>query len=74
MATVDLTNDIEPQHPYRPLKTHLSDLREAIKGADTEGAYDSDFLDKCARNDLVQIARHLGVELPVRVSVESDPA
>lgn len=66
MATIDLTNEIEPKHPYRPLKTTLPDLRAAIKEADTEDAYTEDFLDKCNRNDLTNIARSLGVELPVR--------
>lgn len=66
MATVDLTNDIEPKHPFRPLRTPLSDLRAAIKAADTGGNYKDSYLDKCNRNDLVQIARSVGVELPVR--------
>lgn len=72
MATIDLTNEIEPKHPYRPLKTPLTDLRAAIKEADTESAYSDDFLDKCNRNDLVAIAHHVGVELPVRFTPEAE--
>jgi len=66
MATVDLTNEIEPQHPFRPVKAYLSDIRDAIKEADEEGIYTDDYLDKCNRNDLTSIARSLGVEVPVR--------
>ena len=33
MATIDLTNEITPKHPYRPVKETLSGLRAAIKAA-----------------------------------------
>lgn len=64
MATVDLTNDIAPKHPYRPVKLGLSDLRTAITTADVGGVYSASYLGMCNRNDLVQIARSLGVDLP----------
>lgn len=64
MATVDLTNDIAPVHPFRPVRTKLSDLRQAIAAADTNGVYDTAYLDKLNRNDLVAIARALEVDIP----------
>ena len=64
MATVDLVNDIEPKHPFRPVKVALEDLRNAISAADTGGLYSDSYLGSCTRNDLIAIARHLGVELP----------
>lgn len=66
MATVDLTNDITPKHPYRPIRTNLADLRAAIKTADASGKYTDSYLGKCNRNDLTSIARSLGVVLPIR--------
>lgn len=65
MANTDLVNEIEPQHPFRPVKTRLQDLRNAINSADTEGQMDQDYLDRLNYNDLVAVARHFGVELPV---------
>lgn len=64
MATVDLTNDIAPTHPYRPVKAKLSELRTAITEADENDVYSADYLNKLNRNDLVAVARSLGVELP----------
>lgn len=61
MATVDLTNDIQPKHPYRPIKTNLADLRAAIKAAPGGSQYSDDYLGKCNRNDLNAIARSLGI-------------
>lgn len=61
MATVDLTNDIQPKHPYRPIKTNLADLRTAIKAASGGSQYSDDYLGKCNRNDLTAIARSLGI-------------
>lgn len=66
MATVDLTNDITPKHPYRPVKTNLADLRTLIKAASGGGSYTDEYLGKCNRNDLTAIARSLGVDLPIR--------
>lgn len=64
MATIDLTNDIEPKHPFRPVKPELSELRAAIAAADTGGAYPTTLVDKMNRNDLVFTLRTLGGELP----------
>lgn len=66
MATVDLTNDITPKHPNRPIRTNLADLRSSIKAAVGGSAYSDDYLGKCNRNDLTAIARSLGVVLPIR--------
>lgn len=64
MATVDLTNDITPTHPYRPIKAKLSELRAAIIDADSGSIYSTAYLGTLNRNDLVSIARSLGVSLP----------
>lgn len=64
MATVDLTNDIAPAHPYRPIKAKLSELRAAIIDADSGSIYSASYLNKLNRNDLVAVARSLGVDLP----------
>lgn len=66
MATVDLTNEISPKHPFRPVKPYLADLRSLIKAAPGGSSYTDDYLGKCNRNDLVNIARSLGVTLPIR--------
>lgn len=65
MATIDLTNDITPKNPNRPVKPHLSDLRTAIAGA-TGGnaAYPAEWRDKANRNDLIFALRSLGVAYP----------
>lgn len=64
MATVDLTNDIAPAHPHRPIKPKLSELRAAIIDADSGSIYSATYLGTLNRNDLVSIARSLGVSLP----------
>lgn len=64
MATVDLYNDIEPKHPFRPVRVGLEDLRNAISTADTGGVYSTAYLDTLNRNDLINIARSVGVDLP----------
>lgn len=65
MATIDLTNDIEPVHQFRPVKPKLSELRSAIAELDTEGVYPVELTDKMNRNDLVFILRSLqGDALP----------
>lgn len=61
MATVDLTNEIAPKHPYRPVKPKLTDVRAAIKAADV--TYTDEYLGRCNRNDLYGIARSEGVDL-----------
>lgn len=63
MATVDLTNEITPKHPFRPVRLKLADLRTAIK-TKAPAAYTDEYLDRCNRNDLVSIARTVGVALP----------
>lgn len=72
MAVIDLTNDITPKHAYRPIAPKLSELRAAITDADTSNAYSSAFLEKCNRNDLVYIARTLGVEFPFPAPIEEE--
>jgi len=65
MATIDLTNDIEPVHQFRPVKPKLSELRSAIAELDTEGVYPVELTDKMNRNDLVFTLRSLqGDALP----------
>lgn len=64
MPTVDLTNDIAPTHPRRPVRLSLSELRRAIKKADTGGVYAQSYLDKLNRNDLTYIARRVGATIP----------
>lgn len=63
MATLDLTNDITPLHPYRPDKISLGELRRQIR-ATVPSVYTQAFLDNCNRNDLMNIARTHGVRLP----------
>lgn len=64
MAVVDLVNDIAPKHPYRPVVSpSMEVLRDTIEAADSGDVYTRAYLDKCNRNDLVAIARHLDVEL-----------
>lgn len=64
MATVDLTNDIAPLNPTRPVKPKLSDLRAAIVAVDANAKYSNTYLGTLNRNDLVRVARSLGVTLP----------
>ena len=59
MATIDLTNDIAPVHPFRPVKPELSELRSAITELDTDDAYSADLLSKMNRNDLTYTLRTL---------------
>lgn len=66
MATIDLTNEITPKHPHRPVKETLSGLRAAIKAAPGGSGYSDGYLGKCNRNDLLYIARNLGVTIPAR--------
>lgn len=72
MATIDLTNDIEPKHQFRPVKPALSELRVAINEADTEGVYSEDLLSKMNRNDLVAVLRSLGGEPSFPAPVEEE--
>lgn len=65
MATIDVTNDIVPKHPYRPVKPNLADLRTAIaNAAGGPAAYPADWRDKANRNDLMFALRSLGVAYP----------
>lgn len=65
MATVDLTNDITPKHPFRPVKPRLSDLRTAIANAPGgPAAYPASQTEKMNRNDLIFALRSLGVAYP----------
>lgn len=73
MATVDLTNGIAPQHPFRPVRPELSELRAAIVEADTGSNYSQSYLDKLNRNDLVQVLRSLGGELPFPAPTPEEP-
>jgi len=65
MATIDVTNDITPKHPYRPVKPRLSDLRTLIaNAAGGPAAYPASITDKMNRNDLIAALRSLGVAYP----------
>lgn len=73
MATLDLTNDIEPVHAFRPVKPKLSELRSAIIELDEDEAYPVDLLDKMNRNDLVFTLRTLqGDALPFAAPVPEE--
>lgn len=73
MANVDLVNEIQPQHPFRPVKTRLADLRAAISDADTEGAVPESDLNKMNYNDLVATARFFDIELPIQLEPAPEP-
>ena len=62
MGTIDLTNDITPQHQFRPVRNSISDIKDAILEA--TDAYDEEYLDRCTRNDLIYILRLEGVDFP----------
>lgn len=64
MATTDLTNEIAPVHPYRPVKTRLADLRQAILDQDGGVNYTAAYLGNLSRNDLVYVARIVGANIP----------
>lgn len=73
MATIDLTNDITPAHPFRPVKAKLSELRSAIVELDTDEAYSADLLSKMNRNDLVYVLRTLQADaLPFAAPVPEE--
>lgn len=64
MATVDLINDIEPQHPYRRDKISLESLRAMVKEAGGV-TYTDEYVDKLAYNDLLFIVRTHNGALPL---------
>lgn len=63
MATLDLQNDIAPQHSFRPVKTALSELRRGIRTA-LPSVYSQAYVDNLNRNDLVAIYRAHNLRLP----------